>query len=85
MAWVGVEARAGFAPFISAFQPRPAPIACHKLNKGVFGSFTTKFVLLEGSWKIHHLRSSNKDILGQGNIRMVDTGLIFGSPLTTHT
>lgn len=50
VAWVGVgEARARFAPCISAFPPRPAPVASHKLCKGcVFGTFTTKFVLQEG-------------------------------------
>ncbi|XDC79272.1 hypothetical protein R6Z07F_010445 [Ovis aries] len=34
--------------FRSPAPPRPAPIASHKLSNGcVFGSFTTKFVLLE--------------------------------------
>lgn len=36
-------------------------------------------------WKTQHLSSSKKDILGQGNIWMVETGLVPGSPLPTHT
>lgn len=49
VAGVGVgESPALFAPCISAFSPRPAPMASHKLSKGcVLRSFTTKFVLLE--------------------------------------
>lgn len=55
--------------------PRPAPpqIASHKLSKGcVLGSFTTKSVLLEGRMENSRLVSSNKDIPGQGNLRMAD-------------
>lgn len=78
-----------FAPFISAFPLRPAPIACHKLSRGCgcVCVIHNEICTAGGKerWKIQHLSSSKKDILGQGSIRIVETGLIPGSPLPTHT
>lgn len=50
MAKTGVgETLDRFAPCISAFPPRPAPIASQELSKGcMLGSFTTKSDQLEG-------------------------------------